>query len=1127
VTRHDWIPVAAEVLGLDRSVLTERAGACSFTALGGTSLRAAEYIARLRQDRGRVADIAALLGPLPLAEVAPGVPAEPQPAPAVQDGDDFGVCRSQEAMLLAEQLWGCEPSPFHLMFSAVISGNLDESRLRTVLTDLTRRHAALRTVFTSVPDTGALASRVLTAWDPTVIDQSLPPVPPEADPAEVVHNLLAPAAPRLLRPYDRPPIVFVLTHVGPMLTIMSIVAHHAIIDGWSIGLLWEQIAAGYGAPDHGEVAAPGMEHIFAAEQAALARNAAGARAAALEGGPAIVSLPSDTDRGEPRSLAGSRLPFTLSAAAHAGCAAVATAAGVTRNAVMLAAWALVIARRAGVDRLIIGMPVAGRTTAASRQVVGCGAKLLPVSCQIEANDTVLDHARTMAQRLYEALEYSDVPFEEIVTAAKASSGSSGSPLVQVAFGAHDELVPTTLNAADLTFRIREGHCGGAAFDATLYMQRWEPVPVLALEYATSVLTPADATELAASLDCTLAQMAGAPHGPLADVTTMSTRQHQQLITAGAGPEGDASSGLWDLIADAANRHPDAIAVRDTDAARTVTYRELIAAAEAQSAELAAAGVRDGDRVAIAVRRSIGEIVAILSILRLGAAYVGLDPMIPPAAAQVMLDQAGAMVVTGDPGRLAALGAAMTGRTAVRILGPGTAARYPVPLAAIPDPDRTAYVAFTSGSTGRPKGALIACRGVTRLAHNATYLRPGACARFARLAPLAFDASTLEIFAPLLAGGSLEIFPGSHVTPDALAEFLHERRITGLWLTAGLFRLVADYRPDAFRGVTQLLTGGDVVPPQQVARVLRACPGLRVTNGYGPTENTTFTAVFHMDDPAAAARTTLPIGRPIQGTGVLILDSAGRLVPPGGIGELFVYGDGVAQGYADMPAETAKAFGAFSPEVKHMLYRTGDIARWDGDWNLRFLGRRDRQLKIRGFRIELDSIAHVLRDHPAVRDATVVAADLRGGDRQILAAVTADSTSSALHGRLRAFAAERLPSYAVPALWAIVDELPLTPNGKLDIRKLTEIATGTVDDRVPAPPQTDEQLAAEVWQQVLGHRDFGVHDRFFDVGGDSLQLLRVHALLSRTLERGSVTVGDLYRHPTIAEITTLIKEATPP
>ena len=592
----------------------------------------------------------------------------------------------------------------------------------------------------------------------------------------------------------------------------------------------------------------------------------------------------------------------------------------------------------------------------------------------------------------------------------------------------------------------------------------------------------------------------------------------------------------------ATRTPDAPAVRDGEAPEsTLTYRQLLDAAAALSARLAAAGVAEGDRVGLALPRSVDEIVAIAAVLRIGAAYVGIDAGNPPAANTAVLDGAQARVVLGDPDRLEALGAAGTGRTLLTVAPPAQSPAGAAPAGAVPppapaDPDRIAYLAFTSGTTGAPKGAMIPCRGVVRLAHRPRFLRPGATARFLRLAPLAFDASTLEIFAPLLAGGTIEVFTGRHVTASALARVLEQREVTGLWLSAGLFRLVADFRPAAFRSVLQLITGGDVVPPAQVAQVLRTCPGLRVSNGYGPTENTTFTTVHHVDEPAAVSSSGLPIGRPIQGTGVLVLDRSGRRVPPGGVGELYTYGAGLAAGYAGAPEETARVFGDFGAEAGgRRLYRTGDLVRWDAEGNLRFLGRRDRQVKVRGFRVEPEQVTAVLRSHPGVRDAAVAVVPLGNGDHQLLAAVV--GTAPALTATLRSFAAGQLPGHAVPGLWAQVDEFPVTANGKLDLDRLRRLAAGEeaagpapVAVR-PAPVESEEDRLAsvvtEAWAEVLGHRDFRPDDWFFDIGGDSLLLIRVHSILKEALPEYEVTVGDLYACSAIEDLVAKLRGGRQP
>jgi len=1130
-----WLPLAADVLECDIDDIRARAGSTSFTRLGGTSLRAIEFAAVVARRCGRVVNIGRLLGPAPLAEVIGAT--TPVAAPLPETGDPAELresSRVQQAMLFSEQLHG--GSAFHLLFSADIRGPVDAAHLRSALARLTRRHASLRTVFVRDDATGVPRRRVLTRWEPVVIEQSMP-APAGADPVAAVHAVLGPASASLIRPYERPPVVFILSWIDDERAVLSLLVHHAVVDGWSIGLLWKELFADLGGSADHAAAAPSMEPVIALERTDAVQRRARRRADALAGLPTTVNLPSDLDRPQRLSRAGTRLVFALTDEARLGCERLARAGGLTRNMVLLAAWALVIARRAAMPEFVMGMVSAGRTAAESLEVVGPCMKLLPVACRIDDSGSVPDHLNRTAAALREALESTDVPFEDIVTALGLGGDDSCNPLVQVAFAAHDELVPDGLRTRDLTVEIREGHCGGTVYDAVLYVQRWDGQPRLALEYATSVLRADEAAELARAVDFTLVELAAAPDGPLADVRTMTPAQRRRLESLGRGPAVDATAGLWQLFEAAARRDPDAVAVRDADPARALTYRQLLRAAEVQSAELAAAGVASGDCVALAVRRSDREILAILAILRIGAAYTGIERDIPAPAVATILDSAGARVVLGDDDRLAALGDAH-GRRVLRILDPWAAAAtrdHPVPVAAAPaDPARIAYVAFTSGSTGAAKGTRVPHRGVVRLTVDPTYLRPGACDRFVRLAPLAFDASTLEIFAPLVAGGTVDVYSDDYVTPDGLADFLRARGSTGLWLTAGLFRLVADYHPQAFQGVLQILTGGDVVPPAQVIQVLRACPGLQITNGYGPTENTTFTTVHHVADPAEV-EDPLPIGRPIEGTGALVLDPAGRLVPPGGIGELYTSGDGLALGYAGLPAETARAFGHFSADTGELLYRTGDLVRWDGGGRLRFLGRRDRQVKIRGFRIELDVVARVLREHPAARDVAVVATASGSADRRLLAGIVAQDEPGLLDA-VRDFAAQRLPGYAVPSLWAVVPELPVTRNGKLDSARLRELAlsrepgTGdAVPAQVPDPGPASHgagsgerdnvaRTIARAWQDVLGTDRFGADERFFDVGGDSLQLLRVAANLRRDLPGHDITIQDLYACQTIRTLT---------
>jgi acyl-coenzyme A synthetase/AMP-(fatty) acid ligase len=394
----------------------------------------------------------------------------------------------------------------------------------------------------------------------------------------------------------------------------------------------------------------------------------------------------------------------------------------------------------------------------------------------------------------------------------------------------------------------------------------------------------------------------------------------------------------------------------------------------------------------------------------------------------------------------------------------------------------------------------------------------------RLAPLAFDASTLEVFAPLIGGGCIEIHPPGVVASAELARFLLEREVDVLWLTAGLFRLMAEFAPHGFARVVHVLTGGDVVAPEQVHALLTRYPGLRVTNGYGPTENTTFSTVAHFDD-ASAVTDPLPIGTPVPGSGALVLDAAGRPVPPGGTGELYVTGLGLALDYAGDPGRTAEVFGVV-PAAGERAYRTGDLVRLTGAGQLRFLGRTDRQVKIRGFRVELDEIRQALTGMPGVQDAAVVAVGTDASRRRLAAGIVPDGSTSLSPPELAARLSRTLPGYYVPALWSVLDEIPLTTNGKVDsaavaagARPLDEGDAAEAGDA--DGPDLAAELASAAWTQVLGRAPSGPDADFFRAGGDSLAFARMVAWLT-TAHGVRVAPRDLYASPTFRTLSELIR-----
>ncbi|WP_051277839.1 non-ribosomal peptide synthetase [Solimonas flava] len=566
-----------------------------------------------------------------------------------------------------------------------------------------------------------------------------------------------------------------------------------------------------------------------------------------------------------------------------------------------------------------------------------------------------------------------------------------------------------------------------------------------------------------------------------------------------------------VFRDRVRENPAAIALH---AERPMSYAELDARAAAIAAALQARGIGRGAIVGLCVQRSADAIAALLGVLRCGAAYLPFDVGYPPALLQrihadarpalMLVDAASERLAfwTGEPLRLASIDAPAAAPADVAI--------------GVDDP---AYVMYTSGSTGTPKGVVVPHRGIVRLVRETDYADFSRDQVFLQWSPLAFDASTFEIWGALLNGASLAIADPAAASLDELAMTILHHRVSTLWLTAGVFHLMVEHHPHALRPLRQLLAGGDVLSPAHVRRALDAAPACTLINGYGPTENTTFTCCYRV--PRDFADGPLPIGRPIAQTTVHVLDEDGRPVPPGEPGELYAGGAGVALGYLNRADLNAERFIA-NPFGPGTLYRSGDRVRLREDGVYEFLGRADRQVKINGKRVELDDIEAALRRTGLVSDAAVVARELGPAQKRLEAYVSGGAAEpQALRAALRA----QLPDYMQPALLTRLDALPLTPTGKIDRRALLALAPPTPAPAAAARPGDEVEAALlGLWRRVLQRPQLGLDDNFFDLGGSSLQLLELHAALRAGLKPDAALV-DLFRHTRIRQQAQWIRGGT--
>ncbi len=558
----------------------------------------------------------------------------------------------------------------------------------------------------------------------------------------------------------------------------------------------------------------------------------------------------------------------------------------------------------------------------------------------------------------------------------------------------------------------------------------------------------------------------------------------------------------------------------------LTYRQLNERANQLAHYLRALGVGPEVLVGICVGRSLEMVVGLLGILKAGGAYVPLDPEYPRDRLAFMLEDAQPECVIASSGASSQL----PHNCACLVLDAKETAealeRKPSSNATNAKRSRlftshsAAYVIYTSGSTGIPKGVVVTHGGVVRLVHDATYVQLSVEEVLLQSSPLAFDASTFEIWGSLLNGGKLVLMAGPGWTLEDLGHILRKQGVTTLWLTAGLFHSMVNERLEDLGKLQQLLAGGDVLGVLEVQKVLARFPECRLINGYGPTEATTFSCCQALYS-GNRIENSVPIGKPIGDTRVYVLDGYLEPVPVGVTGELYIAGAGLARGYLNRPGITAERFAADPyglPGTR--MYRTGDLVRWRADGNLEFMGRVDQQVKIRGYRIELGEIEAALRQHTGVKDAAVIVQG-EGDDKRLVAYVAAVEEAARQAAELRSYLEERLPGYMVPSAFVHLPELPLTPNGKLDRKALpTPELNSAVEYRAPRTPQ--EEILCSLFAEVLGAVRVGVDDNFFELGGHSLMATR---LVSRIRARFGVELAlrTLFESPTSRALAEIVEE----
>lgn len=800
---------------------------------------------------------------------------------------------------------------------------------------------------------------------------------------------------------------------------------------------------------------------------------------------------------------------------------LASSQGVSLYRTFLSAFFVLLNRYTGQKDILIGSPMASRWTLPEfKGIVGYFSNSVVLRANLADNPTFLEFLARIQHMVTEAQAHQDYPFALLVERLNPPRDSSRSPLTQVGFNwrrhrwYESEKTPNSLAEKGLLMEPYWGaHTQGTELDLSLGIEESENSLHLLWNYNNDLFEADTIVRLAEHFKVLLAGIIQAPSQKICELPLLTPAERHQLLVDWNDTESEfpKEKCIHQLFEEQVERTPSAIAVVFED--KQLTYRELNGRANQLAHYLRSLGVKPEVLVGICLERSIEMVVGLLGILKAGGAYVPLDPAYPLERLAFIMEETQIKVLLTQkslieklPPLTAQLVCLDTDSEVIKI-------ESKTNLTNSVTPDNLAYVMYTSGSTGRPKGVSVIHRGVVRLVKETNYVNLTAEEVFLMFAPISFDASTIEIWGSLLNGARLIIFSGQTPSPEELGVAIKKHQVTTLWLTAALFHLMVDERIEDLKPLRQLLAGGDVLSVPHVEKVLRELD-CQLINGYGPTENTTFTCCYSVTKDKQL-ETTVPIGSPIANTRIYVLDSHLQPVPIGVKGELYIGGDGLARGYFQRPELSQEKFipNPFTQVEGDRLYKTGDLVRYLPDRNIEFIGRIDNQVKVRGFRIELREIEFVLNTHPQIQQAIVIAREDLPGDKRLIAYAIA-SDKSLTSSQLRQFLKQKLPEYMVPSALVLLETLPITPNGKVDRQRLPEpdFETNREQEFIEPRNQAETKLA-QIWQKKLNIEKIGIDDNFFDLGGHSLLLIQINSEL-QTIFNKEISMVKLFQYPTI-------------
>ncbi|MBN3950378.1 MAG: amino acid adenylation domain-containing protein [Nostoc sp. NMS7] len=1147
----------------------------NFFELGGHSLLATQVISRLRQSFQVELPLRSLFEAPTVASLAESLEKLGRLKQGIQDLPILPVLRdghlplsfAQTRLWLLEQL---QPgnSAYNMSAAVRLKGQINIAALEHSFNEIVRRHEALRTTFVVVD------GRPVQVIAPT-LTLTLPIIElREVAETEREGEVIRLATEEEQRPFDleRGSLLrTTLLRLGEAESVLLLVMHHIILDGWSINVFVRELAALYTAFSIGNPSPladlPIQYADFAHwEQQWLQDDVLQAHLSywnrQLGGTLPVLELPTDKPRATVQHFRGAKRSLVLSKSLSQALKTLSQREGVTLFMTLLAAFKTLLYRCIKQEDIIVGSPIAGRNNAEIESLIGFFVNTLVLRTDLSGNPTFRELLRRVREVALGAYAHQSMPFEKLVDELQPERDLSRNPLFQVFFNmlnfASEPIVLPGLTVEILSPAEVEV---GSKFDITLYAKEQNEGIQLELVYNTELFEPARMVEMLEQLQYLLSQIVENSEERIANFSLVTPTAAVLLPNPVQPLRCEWEGTVYNQLCLQANRVPESLALVNEQ--EGWSYRELNALSNQLANYLLASGIQSQEIVAIYGHRSASLVWALLGVLKAGAAFVILDSTYPASrlinclhvtkprmwlqleTAEKVPDTLEEFVAKSCCYRLQL---PQSGISAVRDLLIGYSMDDP---GVSVDPDDLAYVAFTSGSTGMPKGILGTHRPLSHFLHwQRQTFGLHESDRFSMLSGVSHDPLLRDIFAPLCLGATLCIpDPEEIVNPSYLAKWTKQQQISIAHLTPAIGQLLTETTPDyttasndnaTFPYLRYVFFGGDVLTKRHISNIRKLAPSVTCVNFYGTTETPQAMGYLIVpnqgdvdsDNDPASLKEILPLGRGIQDVQLLVLNASQQLAGVSEVGEIYVRTPYLSRGYMSDDVLTKSRFitNQFTQITTDQLYKTGDLGRYLLDGNLEFLGRIDDQVKIRGFRIELGEIEAMLSLHPAVREVVVIDREDKPGDKRLVAYVVSHQKLVLTISDLRNLLKQKLPDYMVPSAFVLLDALPVTPNGKIDRRALPEPDGLRLELEVAyVPPQNKvEQIIANIWQEVLRLETVGVHDNFFDLGGNSLLIVQVLSKL-REVFNMDIPMVDVYKCPTINALAKYLnqKQIEPP